>query len=282
MAESSLPLTIAPAAAAPAPTTQIVNGGDASGRNIPHGSVSCPAGSRLTAGGAQADIHASDSPGASEWDVYLTELQPVYAGDGTTSLSARAAAKQAGTVDFSTRAVCVTAGPSTQVVSNTATSTATGRVDVSVSCPAGTHIVGGGAATRTDIFPPTDYLVSSYPAADLRSWNATAVTQTRSGTATAYAVCAQTGPATQIVSVTNNQLTGDNPGDFVEGWATCPGGTHITGGGAQTMGGYLVEATPAGEPDHQGGPIGWRTQFIIKVPNIAALTTTAICESDTW
>lgn len=259
-----------------------MNGADASARNVPHGSVGCPSGSRLTAGGAQADIHASDSPGASEWDVYLTELQPIYGADGSTSLSARAVAKQAGSVDFATRAVCITSGPATQVVANTATSTATGRVDVTVQCPQGTHVVGGGAGTRTGVFPPSDYLVSSYPAADLHSWNATAVTQTSSGTATAYAVCAQTGPATQIVSVTNNQLTGKAAGGFVEDWATCPGGTHMTGGGAQTMGGYPVKVFPAGQPNQVGGPIGWRTQFIIKAPAIAALTTTAICESDTW
>lgn len=269
-----LPATVSPAMAAPAPpTVTVVQEGPRYGNpEIGEATVSCPSGSRLTGGGGQVAIG----------DPHFQQLQPRYAADGTSSLYvyAQQVPEFEGVIDVRAAAVCVTSGPATQLV--TATSEGQGRVSVTVPCPEGTHVLGGGATLRKGSGGiDTGYLASSFPASDLRSWNvAVAVPGTKS--VTGYAICAQPGPATQVVAST---LTSDvNNNTWLEARAACPAGTHITGGGGDGRGGYLSWIAPIHyhDTDTNKDIDEWHVRMRIKYPNIANLVAYAVCESNTW
>lgn len=273
-----LPVGVFPAMAAPAPpTVTIVKEGPRYGNiQIAEATVSCPSGSRLTGGGGQVVKE----------DPHFEQLQPRYAADGTSSwyVYAQQVPDVVGGLEVWASAVCVTSGPATQLV--TAKGTGQGRVSVTVPCPEGTHVLGGGATlTKGGGGVDTGYLASSFPGSDLRSWNVAAAVPVTSSV-TGYAICAQPGPATQIVTSTFTSNINNNT--WLEATATCPEGTHITGGGGDGRGGYLEWTRPVyyhGYDPHINADRDfdeWHVKMRIKFPNIASLVTYTICESDTW
>lgn len=65
------------------------------------------------------------------------------------------------------------------------------RATGTVSCPAGTFAVGGGAASADEGLPgPTDYLIDSYPTANRTGWTVTMENESAAElTETVWAVC---------------------------------------------------------------------------------------------
>ena len=276
-----LPAAVSPATAAPAPPTVTIvrEGPHTATLAMADATVTCPSGSRLVGGGGQVLTE----------DPHLQQLQPRYAANGTSSwylyaLQVPDAARQ---LDVRTSAVCVTSGPATQLVTAKGNaSVGTGRVNVVVPCPEGTHVLGGGATLpKGSNGNDTGYLASSFPASDLRSWNAAAVAA-GGVSVTGYAICAQPGPATQVVAST--LTSGVNNNTWLEATAVCPEGTHITGGGADGRGGYLTHISA--RHDHSfDSQINadrdfdqWTVYMRVNIPSIASLVAYTVCESDTW
>ncbi|MEU7146128.1 hypothetical protein ABZ942_42280 [Nocardia sp. NPDC046473] len=240
--------------------------------------ATCPAGSRLTGAGA-----AVAHPNA-----YINRLEPRSTADGPNSVAMFATVatdEPQASVEAGVWAYCVTSGPATRIINQTATSSQSGRVSVAVPCPAGTHVVGGGAKTPFGGIPAQNYLASSFPASDLRSWNATAVNLSTAASVTGYAICADAGPATQRVASTSTAHvteSGYGADGGLEASVVCPDGTHVTGGGTDTQGSYLMSTLATANP---GGTLklnGWSARAKIRVSNIATIVTYAVCESDQW
>lgn len=156
----------------------------------------------------------------------------------------------------------------------------TGRV--SVSCPAGSTLIGGGVDNG---YGTSDYagVLSSYPSS-LNTWTVIGPMSNVSYTLSAVADCLQSATPIkariiQLTSPTSTYLTGGGPVDVYD--ASCPSGV-VTGGGYDVNGGGFVVDS------HPDGANGWvssafrngLTAYIICVS--AHITERAIHETITY
>jgi hypothetical protein len=158
--------------------------------------------------------------------------------------------------------VICAAGASIQVVSATSAGVVNAFTSQSVTCPTGTHAVGGGARfTDADGGAREGMLMQSVATGSpADGWTAAGSTQygTNGGPGfgdriLVFAVCAAGLDPTTVV------LTSD-AGQFVEQSVTCPGGTLAVGGGATFLGadggaadGMLMASAPT-----SNASAGWR------------------------
>lgn len=117
---------------------------------------------------------------------------------------------------------------------------------VSVSCPAGTTMVGGGVDNG---YGTSDYnnVLSSYPSGS-NTWTVIGPMSTVSYTLSAVADCLQSAtPVTtriiQFTSPTSSYMTGGGPVEIYD--RSCPSGV-VTGGGYDVNGGYVIDSHPDG------------------------------------
>jgi len=120
----------------------------------------------------------------------------------------------------------------------------TGRV--SVSCPAGTTMVGGGVDNG---YGTSDYInvLSSYPSSS-NTWTVIGPASTVSYTLSAVADCLQSSTAVttniiQFTAPTSSYSTGGGPVEIYD--RSCPSGV-VTGGGYDVNGGYVIDSHPDG------------------------------------
>ena len=117
---------------------------------------------------------------------------------------------------------------------------------VSVSCPAGTTLVGGGVDNG---YGTTNLVtvMSSYPSS-LNTWTVVGPMSNVSNTLSAVADCLQSAtPVTtrivKLTAATSSYMTGGGPVEVYD--ARCPSGV-ATGGGFDVNGGYIVDSHPDG------------------------------------
>jgi hypothetical protein len=243
------------------------NGPYAPGTQVVATSV-CPGGSTLVGGGFNLHTVTGVNPNNSFRDMgefpSATDGSAVGSGSAQAYATLGGAGGQAMTDSITSNyAVCAHGWPAAvEVVVSTVfgpggPATSQG---VTVSCPAGTTMIGGGA--RTTIPPPPApsqpslHLIGDYPSdptgtspasgSSVNSWTAVADaggTNVTNATTSAFVMCAEGGPATQVIAtVVPGPEVASTPTVAV---AMCPTGTVLLGGGVRAD-------TPGGGTPQQG------------------------------
>jgi hypothetical protein len=244
-------------------TTEVVSastigpvGQDSPGTHVVATSV-CPDGTTLVGGGFH--LHTSvlgGNPNNSFRD--MGEFPSATDGSAVGSGSAQAYATLGGAggqpmtdAITSNYALCASGwSAAVEVIVNTVfgpSAPATSQ-SVTVSCPAGTTLIGGGARTTIPPPPPIQpslHLIGDYPSdpagtspasgSSVNSWTAVAAAgggTITNATTSAFAMCAHGGPATQVITAAiPGPEVASTPTAVV---ATCPAGTVLLGGGVRT------------------------------------------------
>lgn len=271
---------------APVPiSTEVVsastNGPSAPGTQVVATSV-CPGGSALVGGGFNLHTVTGVNPNNSFRD--MGEFPSATDGSAVGSGSAQAYATLGGaggqamndaiTTNYAVCALGWNAAVEVIVSTVFGPSASATSQGVTVSCPAGTTLIGGGA--RTTIPPPPApiqpslHLIADFPSdptgaspasgSSVNSWTAiadTGGTNVTNATTSAFAMCAHGGPATQVIAtVVPGPEVASTPTVAV---ASCPAGTVLLGGGVRAdlqaggtpqQGIHLVGSYPG-----QGAPV---------------------------
>jgi hypothetical protein len=245
--------------------------------------VTCPTGS-VSLGGGILTLPPPDS--AQPSPLHVDGSYPSVGGgqpvaNGSTASSWTAVAEEGASVGAGTQtegfALCGGGGGSTANLVKVKTAPGplggNGYVTVTVDCPAGPVLLGGGANTVAGIEgvaggqPSPLHLVGSYPSGILGtaapvsgsiagSWTAVAEegadtsSPTNPTTTTAFAVCGLGGAISgTFVSVASTPGPSTSSG-FARATATCPSGSTLLGGGAFTD---APPGTPQPSPLHLDG-----------------------------
>lgn len=216
---------------------QIVSFTQASSSNVSF--LKCPAGQKVLSGGCTDDFTSTSLMSTQPWgdDGWTCDFK-TQPGSLTSWALCESAAK--------------TACRNVTAVRNTISTGTT----VSVSCPAGSQVIGGGCS---DDFTSTD-LRTSMPSGN--GWSCQFVTNP--GSLAAFALCATPAPGATIQTVSLTQTSSNVA--FIK----CPAGKRVLGGGCQdVLGSTLLESTYPWQND------GWICNFQNVTGN---LTVYAICE----
>ncbi len=162
--------------------------------------------------------------------------------------------------------ICLDAGPAATKVVYASTpgpsATFTGKL-ATVTCPAGTRLLSGGARTTPGTvgslkpngsFPSDGSGAPVLAGANASSWTAAGLNggqPPNANTTHAFAICTAPGAATPDVTVQNARVDGpENASTGVQVTTTCPGGSVLLGGG-----GWISDhfALPGSQGDHLTG-----------------------------
>ena len=140
---------------------------------------------------------------------------------------------------MATQAICATPLPGQETVSLESPADSQTEKSVTVSCPAGTRVVGAGGAVNPDAFEPSEHVMVQgiVPNASLTKVTVTG-REDEQGTGSpwvvdAYAVCASSAPGLQRVA-SALAPTSEESGQVIAG---CPAGKHLIGTGGEVVGG---------------------------------------------
>lgn len=158
---------------------------------------------------------------------------------------------------------------------------------VSVDCPDGRHVVGGGVNGGVGHSPggPADYVNSSYPRDSVEDdntkrddgWQAFGFQQAGENVdIEVYAICSK-GPMPEYAEATRSGISAVD-----DRRATCPGGAHAVGGGAFLSGAsaeaHLVATSPRDLGDGDAAPDdAWDSTASVDAGAPKNLTTHVIC-----
>jgi hypothetical protein len=221
-------------------------------------SVACPDGTAVLGGGVRK-VGGPIEPSP----IVVQESNPGTTGGGTTFVwlvAARNTAAAERTLQIS--AVCAEPPPGYELVRTDATVQSGELVRQSVSCPAGTVVLGGGAQVigagssdfRTDLLETAPDAVSG----TATSWTVALLNDGGQQRTIGFrAVCAQAPSGYQVTSV---QHTVPGGGHYRQS-APCPDGTVVTGGGVGPEGEVALDLYPQ---IRESGPhpAGWLAEVL--------------------